>query len=62
MPTLHSIAQEVSPHVEIMPLLLEHRARNGLGKDETERLNSILEAVSAAITNLTFAVEACRAS
>lgn len=40
--------QEVSPHVDIMPLLQENGARHGL--DETERLNSILETVSAAVT------------
>lgn len=40
--------QENSPHTELMSLLLENGARNGKGRNETERLKALLNSLSAA--------------
>lgn len=41
--------QEVSPHDDLLPLLLEHGARSGAGSDEVERLNEVFHTVEAAL-------------
>jgi hypothetical protein len=40
--------QENSPRTELLPLLLEHGARNGIGQDESERLRKLLDGLSSA--------------
>jgi ankyrin repeat protein len=40
--------QENSPHTELLSLLLENGARNGKGRDETERVKTLLDSLSTA--------------